>query len=124
MTEREGNTENQQPLPANSLGIPTLADHNTVMLLLPWSLVAICVVLGAVGFGIAYKQRRSAVIPVIAALAIVVVTLLQLRDPLSLAPEYRAAMQDWSYVAALLWSTILAITLPLVGKYLGSRKKN
>lgn len=84
----------------------------------------ICAVLGLMGLGIAYRQRWAAIVPIAVALAIVAFTLRQLRDPLSLPLQNRGAMQDWSYVAVLFWSTVLAIALPLLGKYLGGRKKD
>jgi len=94
------------------------------MLLSAWSLLAICVVLGLIGLGIAYRQRWAAIVAIAAASAIVALTLLRLRDPLSVTLQNRGAMQDWSYVAVLFWSTVLAIALPLLGKYLGGRKKS
>jgi ABC-type spermidine/putrescine transport system permease subunit I len=92
------------------------------MLLPGWALFVLCVGLGFSGLWMAYTHRRVAVVPVLAVLAIAFFTILRLRDPIGLAPQYRRATQDWSYVAALFWSVVLGLTLPIVGIYLGTRK--
>jgi hypothetical protein len=93
-------------------------------MLSPWALFVVCAVLGAIGLGISYKQRWAAVVPVAAVLALVMFTIFRLRDPFSIPPEYQGVTQDWSYVAALFWSAVVGTTLPLLGKYLRSRKKS
>ena len=92
------------------------------MLLPSWALLLLCVCLGMSGLWLAYTHRRTAVVPILIVLAIAIFTILRLRDPLALAPQYRRATQDWSYVAALFWAVVLGLTLPIVGRYLGARK--
>ena len=93
------------------------------MLLPSWALLLLCVCLGMLGLWLAYTRRRTAVVPILIVLAIAIFAILRLRDPLASAPQYRHATQDWSYVSALLWSVILGLTLPVVGRYLGARKR-
>jgi hypothetical protein len=77
----------------------------------------------AFGLLMAYKHKRAAIVPVLIVLAIATFTILRLRDPLTLAPQYRRATQDWFYIVALFWSVILGLTLPIVGRYLGAREE-
>jgi hypothetical protein len=93
------------------------------MLLPVWALFILSAGLGALGLVMAYKRNWAAIFPVVAVLAIAATTIVQLRDPLSLAPQYRRATQSWDYIAMLFWSIFLGVTLPLIGSYLGARRK-
>jgi hypothetical protein len=93
------------------------------MVLPSWELLVLCVGLGLSGLWMAYTRRRAAVFPVLVVLIVAFFTILRLRDPLALAPQYRRATQDWSYIAALFWSVVLGLTLPIVGIHLGARKR-
>jgi CDP-diglyceride synthetase len=92
--------------------------------LLPgWVLLLVCAGLGFLGLWMAYAHKRVAVVPVLVVLGIATFTILRLRDPLTLAPQYRHATRGWSYIVALFWSVILGLLLPIVGRYLGARKR-
>jgi uncharacterized membrane protein len=91
------------------------------MVLPSWELFVLCVGLGLSGLWMAYTHRRAAFVPVLVVLIVAFFTIL--RDPLALGPQYRRATQDWSYIAALFWSVVLGLTLPIVGIYLGARNK-
>jgi hypothetical protein len=93
------------------------------MLLPSWALLGVCVGFGFSGLWMAYSHKRAAVVPALLVLAIAALTIWRLRDPLALSPEYRRAAQDWSYIAALFWSVVLGLTLPILGRYLGARKR-
>ena len=92
-------------------------------MLLPGWLFTIFAGLGVLGLVLAYKRSWAAVVPVLAVLTIVAATIVQLRDPFSLAPRYFRAAQNWDYAAALYWSVVLGIALPVIGIYLGARCK-
>jgi hypothetical protein len=100
-----------------------LPDDDTNMLLPGWALLALSAGLGALGLMAAYKRNWAAIVPVLAVLGIAATTIVQLRDSLGLAPQYRRATQDWAYVAILFWSVVLGVTLPVIGSYLGGRHK-
>lgn len=93
------------------------------MLLPGWVLLLVCAGLGFLGLWMAYAHKRAAIVPVLVVLAIATFTILRLRDPFTVAPQYRRATQDLSYIVALFWSVILGLTLPIVGRYLSARKK-
>ena len=93
------------------------------MLLPSWALWLLCVGLGFSALWMAYTQKRIAVVPVLIILAIATLTIWRLRDPLRLAPQYRSATQDWSYIVALFWSVVIGLSLPIVGRYLGARRR-
>lgn len=93
------------------------------MLLSPSALFALSMGLGALGFWMAYRRNWAAVIPVLAVLVIIAACIVRLRDPLTLAPQYRRLSQDWTYSAVLFWSFVLGTLLPVIGSYLGGRHK-
>jgi hypothetical protein len=109
--------------PANFLVKDEPADHDTDMLLPVWVLFTLSAGLGVLGLVMAYKRNWVAIVPVLAVLAIAAATIVQLRDPLSLAPQYRRATHNWGYIAMLFWSVVLGVTLPVIGSYLGARRK-
>jgi heme/copper-type cytochrome/quinol oxidase subunit 4 len=99
------------------------ADDDTDMLLPVWALFTLSAGLGVLGLVMAYKRNWAAIVPVLAVLGIAAATILQLRDPLSLSPQYQRATQNWDYIAMLFWSVVLGVTLPVIGSYLGGRRK-
>lgn len=93
------------------------------MLLPGWALFTLCSGLGCLGLWMAYAHKGAAFVPVLAVLAIAAATIVRLRNPLGLNPQYRRATQDWTYIVVLFWAVVLGVTLPLFGRYLGDRKK-
>lgn len=93
------------------------------MLLSAWTLFTVCAGLGVLGLVFAYKRTWAAVVPVIAVFVIALITVAELRDPLGLAPQYRRATQGWDYILMLFWSVVLGVSLPVIGLYLGGRRK-
>lgn len=91
------------------------------MLLPGWVLFTTCTAVGVAGLVIAQKKPWVATLSLIANLCIVGITIVQLRDPLSLTPQNRPAAENWGYVAMLFWSCVVGLTLPVVGLYLRSR---
>jgi hypothetical protein len=110
-------------LAANFLVKNGAADDDTAMLLPVGALFAICAGLGVLGFVMAYKRNWATIVPVLAVLATAAASIVQLRDPFSLAPQYRRATQNWDYMAMLFWSVVVGVTLPVIGFYLGGRRK-
>jgi hypothetical protein len=93
------------------------------MLLPAWALFTLLAGLAILGFLTAYKRNAAAMFPVLAVLGIAAVTIVQLRDPLGLAPQNRPVTQNWGYIAILFWSVVLGLTLPAIGWYRGGRRK-
>jgi hypothetical protein len=83
------------------------------MLLPAWALFTLSAGLGVLGLVLAYKRNWAAVVPVLAVLATAAATIVQLRAPLSLAPQYRHATQNWDYSLMLLCSVVAGVTLPV-----------
>ncbi len=94
------------------------------MLLSIWALLIVNTSLGIVGLLLARKRRRLAAVPVLAVLAVTGFMIFQLRDPLALEPQHRLENASWEYIAALYWSVISGLTLPVVGIYLARHKNS
>jgi hypothetical protein len=108
---------------ANSLVKNGTANDDADMLLPAWVLFTISTSLGVLGLVMAYKHNWAAIVPVLAVLTTAAATIVQLRDPLSLAPQFQPATRNWDYIVMLMLSVVVGLTLPIVGSYLGGRRK-
>ena len=85
------------------------------MLMPPVALACVCVALGFMGAILAYKGRRTVLVPVAVVLAVASITIYRLRDPLGIPARYRPYTQSWDYVLALYSSFAIGVTLPIIG---------
>ena len=93
------------------------------MLLPSWGLIAVCTAIGTAGLIAADKKAWGATLAFIPVLCIIAATIVRLRDPFGLTPETRQNAETWGYLAALFWSVVIGLSLPVVGIYLG-RSRN
>lgn len=84
-----------------------------------WALFTVCAILGAAGLVAAYRKPWTIALAFLAILSISALTIVQLRDPLSLTVGERREAEALAHVAMLFWSSVAGLTLPLIGLYLG-----
>jgi hypothetical protein len=75
----------------------------------------------AAGLAMTRKKSWALVVSSVVILCIASITIVQLRDPLGLKPQYQYATETWSYVVWLFWSCVVGLTLPAIGLYVRSR---
>jgi hypothetical protein len=88
------------------------------MLLPGWCLITVCTAIGIAGLIAAYRKPWQAAFAFIPVLCVTAATIVRLRDPLGLTIETRRYADTWDYLAALFWSSVIGLTLPVVGVYL------
>ena len=97
--------------------------YDGAMLLPSWALIAVCAILGAAGLVAAYRKPWTIALAFLTILSISALTIVELRDQLGLPVGKRREAKTWAYVAALFWSSVVGLTLPIIGLYLGLRSR-
>jgi hypothetical protein len=67
------------------------------------------------------KKPWALVVSSVVILCIASITIVKLRDPLGLQPQYQYATETWRYVVWLFLSCVVGLALPAIGLYVRSR---